>query len=1117
MCLFCFKWFRVRAAVKELKIAKLNAYTRPTGLKVPEKPSCLKLCCKNICCYCFKCKVFSTKSTVFEYFCTAGSYGNTVLKGLLRFLLVLASVAILLHFLKNKLKLSLSEVWVYLIGILIGLGVTFSRTIRLLMVLLAPQIFTQNVRFALMTNAAYVALKGPGKNFRYNLDALIEGLHKCKVDLEHSLRDAMHLILYPLEIVTQFFLSVESAIDVALGKLREAVEFVQSSVSSLERVMQDAFEWLRAVTDLCNFNFDTPYNRCKREFAEAVTDCTEKLGDFMSFMCHVDVLDSLCEVTKVTKSMCTQPSVIGENLLSVIRKELQDVLDAWTEFFDARLYNVTVVPPKSKLTYSKNPNLFETLKQHVFQSFDFVLRWPITLQDLLTLGIAVVMISSSAYYLYWYLHSDQHDNQYITDGMVRMDLRRRMLGKQGIFPLNHAESKEYVQVWSLRRLKSEKSKFRRQVFMVATSSIPTIIYIFIDSTLYSLLLLIQHLGKYVNNAQVLSNTTGPGNFNHTEGTTENPLPKLSRRINSLLEFDLSDCVPTPRVPNFGRDAIIGLLLLFCIVSTAFEAYGLRLRHVICGHYYPERQISRDRWLYMHILNSRGSFFKYAKTHVLAKLTGDDNENVFRVGCVQRFIDKCPRGRTLCALLSVNRKQCFLCGKSADLDDHDEFQNCSECKAVYCSDCFHHLKRECPVCSIHIAYDLEIDEESGSTDSSEDNQNSKPRRITKMFRQIRARKMSDAASSRKMNEESNSQSLPTTSTTEEEIVSDADGDDQFQKRRSNRRRLFQSNSLGHTTNSSSKKLSAELQTYSHDESNANQVSSKRKKKLHSSGNMSEEKSVQTSTHGRNQGYVHHEGSLSSGRYTDLIKGSDDSNYFPYDNSESENLLRPDDNASKPLFIKSYGSSVHGRSQEYNDAVETSLTTGRLDDMPQLTLKENKSPVTIFKHQWQAKDYFHHLVKALTSQMLTLDVEGTHTPTIVLQCIRVSNPMTQPVIPVVVRSSSYKQFQVLSSEDLVSGIDSCSSYGFARSGVTSIEQVSKGIYGHNEVDNHQRRRKDPSTRTSHGVSDYEYKRCIPTEENPIDGRLKMLYGQVLLELTSDFPQFDMKSESSEFNLN
>ena len=45
--------------------------------------------------------------------------------------------------------------------------------------------------------------------------------------------------------------------------------------------------------------------------------------------------------------------------------------------------------------------------------------------------------------------SERFDNFYITKGLVRLDLTRRRLGKETIFPLKYRESYTFVQVSKL--------------------------------------------------------------------------------------------------------------------------------------------------------------------------------------------------------------------------------------------------------------------------------------------------------------------------------------------------------------------------------------------------------------------------------------------------------------------------------------------------------------------------------------------------------------------------------------------------------------------------------------------------------------------------------------------
>jgi hypothetical protein len=62
----------------------------------------------------------------------------------------------------------------------------------------------------------------------------------------------------------------------------------------------------------------------------------------------------------------------------------------------------------------------------------------------------------------------------------------------------------------------------------------------------------------------------------------------------------------------------GVIFLVCLLLTIFQAYGLRLRHVIAACYYPKRERARAVWLYNHILKNRGGFLKFARRQMKRK-------------------------------------------------------------------------------------------------------------------------------------------------------------------------------------------------------------------------------------------------------------------------------------------------------------------------------------------------------------------------------------------------------------------------------------------------------------------------------------------------------------------
>ena len=66
---------------------------------------------------------------------------------------------------------------------------------------------------------------------------------------------------------------------------------------------------------------------------------------------------------------------------------------------------------------------------------------------------------------------------------------------------------------------------------------------------------------------------------------------------------------------FSHFSSPGWIYATCLVMVVIEAYLLRLRHVIAGAYFPQREKLRAAWLYSHILRRRGSVLKSLRRDV----------------------------------------------------------------------------------------------------------------------------------------------------------------------------------------------------------------------------------------------------------------------------------------------------------------------------------------------------------------------------------------------------------------------------------------------------------------------------------------------------------------------
>ena len=70
--------------------------------------------------------------------------------------------------------------------------------------------------------------------------------------------------------------------------------------------------------------------------------------------------------------------------------------------------------------------------------------------------------------------------------------------------------------------------------------------------------------------------------------------------------------------------VIGTIYLLCLILTIVEPYGLRLRHMIMGCYFPKRERQRAVWLYNHIVKCRGGIVDRAKKRMQKSQFGSVN-------------------------------------------------------------------------------------------------------------------------------------------------------------------------------------------------------------------------------------------------------------------------------------------------------------------------------------------------------------------------------------------------------------------------------------------------------------------------------------------------------------
>lgn len=173
-----------------------------------------------------------------------------------------------------------------------------------------------------------------------------------------------------------------------------------------------------------------------------------------------------------------------------------------------------------------------------------------------------------------------------------------------------------------------------------------------------------------------------------------------------LVVDTRTCLPHPSEPDWTAYRTIAGLFTLCFLLVLTEAYLLRLRHIICGYYYPERERERIAWLYTHILRRRG------RVHELGgheRGAGGDQE-----GLLLRLMARLPLLRRL---LSSCYKTCVSCGATLAARD-PRLALCDSCGATYCQLCHQGASNRCVVCFKTLRFGGQ-EGSSEEVDSSED--------------------------------------------------------------------------------------------------------------------------------------------------------------------------------------------------------------------------------------------------------------------------------------------------------------------------------------------------------------------------------------------------------------
>ncbi|XP_045506601.1 uncharacterized protein LOC123702833 isoform X2 [Colias croceus] len=663
-------------------------------------------------------------SNLLLYLKTDQTFPNFLLKSLIGFLggILLTYLGFMFFVFQLSISLVHATIMSSIIGVLLTLGLAFSYRIRCLVFLLIPQFFSRIGRYTLTCYALILILTGPATNTLRNSEVLTESMACSQEQIKANVRHLTDSAKSPYNAIKDSIRVMLAQINRVNDKMDDIVRKIEGLVINIADIIQSSYAWLNKTVNTCNRKLGSPYQHCMHALAKGIPNCISTLGPKFSWLCNVTTVESACEIVRSYREMCLLDEFAKGSFAATIKRKLREFTTRIKRMFYAsiQIHHRFTISTNASQSASQIANGIIT---EIRNRADPLLTW-LSWSSCATSLFLLLIIFRAKYYQHMYETRSRFDNCYVTKELYELDWKRFQEGRDTILPLNRREKAKYIPTTSFRLVTTEKVFLSRSAVVMAITTFKLMIHMVADYSLYWVLMTIRYHGRF----QSLIPPGPPDAGIKVTGTGFGA--DLLRSIFNILTVPLYlpasspiSCLPNPHPPDFQRYYQIGVLIILLWLFALFEPYGLRLRHVIMGHYRPERAKARATWLYNHILRTRGSFMKLArrKLHREYKYSGEENLT-FR-----HWVDSHIPCYFLRRLLGTLPKEphCLLCDTIDLLRDPDtRLIRCEtpSCPGIYCRCCFTDIGELCTICMSPADYgDLsDISLEKGSTDDDSDN-------------------------------------------------------------------------------------------------------------------------------------------------------------------------------------------------------------------------------------------------------------------------------------------------------------------------------------------------------------------------------------------------------------
>uniref|UniRef100_A0A6B0VB83 Putative ubiquitin-protein ligase dcst1 n=1 Tax=Ixodes ricinus TaxID=34613 RepID=A0A6B0VB83_IXORI len=239
------------------------------------------------------------------------------------------------------------------------LGSAFSCTVRCLMLLLLPQLFSREGRMALLSYIYFLVLTGPSENFTANVEVLSRGLSCGQEKVANETRRMLDIATSPLKAVYDKIKKLMKVILDFGALMKKAFLSIKSLFSEIFGAIRRAVQWLYNLVNVCNRRMGEPYEKCRKPLNDAHEDCLSMMPSILSWLCSpVKLVEYVCYVAKAITVLCAIPAIIIDfvkvQVIDRIERAMKRFLErAYTAFY----VNITVTHEYNySLEFSRSPS-----------------------------------------------------------------------------------------------------------------------------------------------------------------------------------------------------------------------------------------------------------------------------------------------------------------------------------------------------------------------------------------------------------------------------------------------------------------------------------------------------------------------------------------------------------------------------------------------------------------------------------------------------------------------------------------------------------------------------------------------------------------------------------------